>query len=104
VTTARLAQAGAVSVGFKRIDERETNMHSGTGTIQRFDLDGTIVTLHLRVRGGKTLVLRGEARMTLDALTAIYEVAPKPAPPMDLIGKRLRYWRDGSLLTSLGAI
>jgi hypothetical protein len=79
-------------------------MHHGTGTITRFEIQSTIATLHLRVHGGETLVLHGHARYTLDALTEIFEVPPPPAPPTDLIGKRLRYQRDGNLLMSLGEV
>jgi hypothetical protein len=79
-------------------------MRRGTGTIKRFEIQSTIATLHLRVHGGEILVLHGHARYTLEALTGIFQVAPPPAPPTDLIGKRLRYVRDGQLLVSLAEV
>jgi hypothetical protein len=79
-------------------------MHRGTGTIKKFELQSTIATLHLRVHGGETLVLHGHARFTLEALAGIFQPAPQPAPATELVGKRIRYKRDGNLLISIGEV
>jgi hypothetical protein len=79
-------------------------MHRGTGTIQRFNIESTIATLHLRVHGGETLVLHGHARFTLEALANIFQPAPAPAAPTALVGKRIRYKRDGNVLMSIGEV
>ena len=77
-------------------------MTKGTGKIVKLGISGGIATLVLKIKG-REIVVHGETRMTLDALTEIFEIAPPPAPPTDVRGKRITYRRDGAMLMSISA-
>lgn len=70
------------------------------GIIRGIEVDWDICLLMLDVRGAD-LHLFGEKHMTLDALSAIFRVEPPPAPRADLVGRSVRFMRDGGQLLAL---